>query len=202
MADMLRENIPFLIPIAAISVTAFGIILERLIVFFLVRIRRRNRISAGLDYYSDCYLTEAEELLRKEKAPEARVLSWAIENDNLYGEDSFAWKLEAYAIRRINVLERGVGGLTMLANIATLLGLLGTVTGMILAFYGMKETGSSDPYVLAGGISQALVTTAAGLLTAIPCLLFHSFLAGIIRRHREGVEMMVSEVLAVRKERG
>ncbi|MEQ8939337.1 MAG: MotA/TolQ/ExbB proton channel family protein, partial [Gammaproteobacteria bacterium] len=67
--------------------------------------------------------------------------------------------------------------MALLAALAPLLGLLGTVTGIIETFQSITLYGTGDPRVMSGGISQALVTTVMGLLVAIPLLLFHSFLS-------------------------
>ena len=67
--------------------------------------------------------------------------------------------------------------LALLAAVAPLLGLLGTVTGIIETFQSITLYGTGDPRIMSGGISQALVTTVMGLLVAIPLLLLHSFLA-------------------------
>ena len=74
------------------------------------------------------------------------------------------------------VLEKHVGILSTLANLATLLGLLGTVTGMIKCFNVISVEGSGNPANLAGGIAEALITTAAGLFIAIPTLACHRIL--------------------------
>src|SRR5690606_23050734 len=93
-----------------------------------------------------------------------------------------------------------VGFLKIVAVVAPLLGLLGTVTGMILTFQAITLFGAGDPKLMAGGISQALVTTMLGLWVAIPMTLLHSFVntrskavihileeqsAGIIAAHNE-----------------
>ena len=74
-------------------------------------------------------------------------------------------------------LRRGLGILALLAAIAPLLGVLGTVTGIIETFQSITLFGTGDPRVMSGGISQALVTTVMGLVAAIPLLLLHSFLS-------------------------
>lgn len=79
-------------------------------------------------------------------------------------------------------LERGLGGLALLAGIAPLLGLLGTVTGIMHTFGVIRSLGNATPELMAGGISEALVTTAAGLIIAIPILLLHSLFRGRAER--------------------
>ena len=89
----------------------------------------------------------------------------------------------------------------MLAAIAPLLGLLGTVTGIIASFETITALGSNEPRLLAGGISEALVTTATGLIVAIPVLLAHGFLAGRIDRLVADAERYAAALIGVLRER-
>jgi len=84
--------------------------------------------------------------------------------------------LDEAILRETPALQRGLGLLKLLAAIAPLLGLLGTVTGMILTFQSITLFGTGDPKLMAGGISQALVTTVLGLIVAIPLLFSHTLL--------------------------
>jgi len=79
--------------------------------------------------------------------------------------------------------------LNTIGNIAPLLGLLGTITGMIVAFESIAESGTGDPRVVAGGISQALLTTAAGLIIAIPAVIFYRYLGHRADKARTAVEI-------------
>ena len=79
--------------------------------------------------------------------------------------------------------------LNTISNIAPLVGLLGTITGMIVAFESIAASGAGDPKVVAGGISQALVTTATGLIVAIPAIVLYRYLARRAERGLEQVEM-------------
>ena len=85
-------------------------------------------------------------------------------------------KMEEEIAKKTSHLKKGLGLIRLLAGISPLLGLLGTVTGMILTFQSITLFGTGDPKLMAGGISQALVTTALGLIVAIPLILIHSFL--------------------------
>ena len=84
-------------------------------------------------------------------------------------------------------LERGLSTIKLISGVAPLLGLLGTVTGMILTFQAITLFGTGDPKLMAGGISQALMTTVLGLCVAIPTLLLHSVAAS---RSREVVQIL------------
>ena len=76
------------------------------------------------------------------------------------------------------MLNRGLPTVAVLAAVSPLLGLLGTVTGMIETFQSITLFGTGDPKLMSGGISQALITTQLGLAVAIPLLLIHSFVQG------------------------
>jgi biopolymer transport protein ExbB len=85
--------------------------------------------------------------------------------------------LQEAILREIPPLERFLSTLGMLAAIAPLMGLLGTVTGMINTFHTITFYGTSDPRMMSGGISEALVTTMLGLCVAIPIMLCHTLLS-------------------------
>jgi biopolymer transport protein ExbB len=87
-------------------------------------------------------------------------------------------KLEESIIKSLPEFDRGIGTLKILVAIAPLMGLLGTVTGMIETFQSITLFGTGDPKLMAGGISTALVTTVQGLVTAIPMLLLHNYVSG------------------------
>lgn len=95
-------------------------------------------------------------------------------------------------------IERGQALVKMLAAIAPLLGLLGTVTGMIVTFQAITVFGTGDPQLMAGGISQALVTTVLGLITAVPLLFAHTALTSRSRALISSMEGRASAVLADR----
>lgn len=111
--------------------------------------------------------------------PLGRVLAMVdapgAESDDL---ETLELKLDEAVIRETPKLERMLGLLKLLAGVAPLLGLLGTVTGMIATFQSITLFGTGDPKLMAGGISQALVTTVLGLVVAIPLLFLHSLLSG------------------------
>ena len=86
-------------------------------------------------------------------------------------------KLDEAILKEMPPVQKRLGTLALLAAVAPLLGLLGTVTGIIETFQSITLYGTGDPRVMSGGISQALVTTVMGLIVAIPLLLMHSFLS-------------------------
>jgi biopolymer transport protein ExbB len=105
-------------------------------------------------------------------------------------------RLDEALLAELPRLERGQPLVKLLAAVAPLLGLLGTVTGMIVTFQTITVFGTGDPQLMAGGISQALVTTVLGLVTAVPMLFAHTALASRSRRLAGILEGQASAVLA------
>ncbi|NOQ37137.1 MAG: hypothetical protein GQ569_14795, partial [Methylococcaceae bacterium] len=120
--------------------------------------------------------------MQQEKAnddnPLGRVLLAAQQNDKAITENgNLELLLDEAITREAPVLEQGLSMIKLLAAVAPLLGLLGTVTGMIATFQAISLFGTGDPKLMANGISQALVTTMLGLCVAIPLLFLHSIVA-------------------------
>ena len=111
-----------------------------------------------------------------EDNPLGRIMTVYYENEHLNDLEVIARKLEEVVISAVAEVKQGLSTIKVLAAIAPLMGLLGTVTGMIGTFQAITLFGTGDPKLMAGGISQALVTTVLGLCAAIPLLLSHSIL--------------------------
>ena len=125
-----------------------------------------------------------------------------------YGRQAVEAAFQDAALQEEQRLTRGLRPLATIAQVAPLMGLLGTVTGMIIAFGEISAAGTGNPALLAGGIGQALVTTAAGLIVAIPTLVGQSFLSSRvdmilleIDRRREELMANVVQAVAARKDR-
>lgn len=127
--------------------------------------------------------------------PLGRVLS-SVEGISLDEEELLQLKLDEAVLAEIPALERGNGLIKLLAATSPLLGLLGTVTGMILTFQAISLFGSGDPKLMAGGISQALVTTVLGLVVAIPLLFGHSLINALSRSMIQRLDEQCAGVLA------
>ncbi len=105
--------------------------------------------------------------------PLGRVLA-AYHSNKSADVETLELKLDDAILKELPSLERGINFIKLLSSVAPLLGLLGTVTGMIVTFQAITLFGTGDPKLMAGGISQALVTTVLGLTAAIPLVLLHS----------------------------
>ena len=111
----------------------------------------------------------------------------AYTNNRTVDVETLELKLDDAILKEMPALERGLSTIKLISGVAPLLGLLGTVTGMILTFQAITLFGTGDPKLMAGGISQALMTTVLGLCVAIPTLLLHSVAAS---RSREVVQIL------------
>ena len=144
-------------------------------------------------YLSSIYVSIKAQQKRPEKAknnnPLGRVILSAqagltlkaITQDGQSELEALQFKLDEAVLLEVPNLERGHNFIKLLAAISPLLGLLGTVTGMIVTFQAISLFGSGDPKLMASGISQALMTTVLGLVVAIPLLFGHSFVAALAR---------------------
>ncbi len=110
-------------------------------------------------------------------------------------------KLGEAVLREVPKINSGLSFLKIIAAVAPLMGLLGTVTGMIITFQAITLFGTGDPKLMAGGISQALVTTVLGLSVAIPTLLLHNLVQGQARKITEILEQEAVAVIAVQAEK-
>ncbi len=123
--------------------------------------------------------------------PLGRVLEAYTENRNVDAE-TLERKLDEAIIRELPPIQRGLGALLVIAEAAPLLGLLGTVSGMVATFQALSMFGAGDAKVVAGGISEALVATIIGLCVAIPSLVMHSFL----KSKSDGIVQVLDEQAA------
>ena len=114
--------------------------------------------------------------------------------------DTLELKLAEAIMSERPSIERGIGAVRIISVVAPLAGLLGTVTGMIVTFQMITLYGTGDPKLMAGGISQALVTTVLGLLVAIPTTLLHSFTASSAKGIISVLEEQSTGILAERAE--
>lgn len=174
--EILARGGPVMAPIIAVSVIAWVIIFTRL---FSIR---RESLELGE------FLWRLETRLLSGGRPSALKLCWetgvpiASMLAPLFAKSSVTKPARRRAVRRAIEVEhdrigRQLALLAVLAGAATLLGLLGTVTGMVASFGVVTVHGTGEPALLARGISQALITTEAGLVVALPLLLAHSYLS-------------------------
>ncbi len=179
LEDSLYEKIakggPAMIPLIALGVAALIVALLKWIQLGRLRMATEGDLQLVLRRIEDGDRDKALAQARAIPGPAGDLLATAVEHvdeKKEYIEEVVYEKMLGARIR----LERGLQFLALTATAGPLMGLLGTVTGMIATFKLISTFGSGDPRLLAAGISEALICTATGMLIAIPALLFHSFL--------------------------
>jgi len=189
IASFFRNGGPFMFIILGIGTLALGIILERVWVIGRASALNSKKLISDLELRIGQGDIPGALLLAKQiESPVSRVAAGMLAADRSTDERIYN-AAEASAVVVLPPLSRRLALLGVLANTATLLGLLGTIFGLTTAF---SAVGAADPSqrsaFLAAGISQALNTTSFGLIVAIPTLLVHSFLAGKVESVVEQVE--------------
>jgi biopolymer transport protein ExbB len=168
------RNSPVMLIILACSVVTLGFALERLIYFARRRGHPDQILSAAIDRVRAGKIKDAGWLCESTRHPVGAVARQVIENMNLPA-DAVEEKMQIALSDQKLQLERHLGWLGTMGNTAPLIGLLGTVWGIMRAFHDMALTGSAGPSVVAAGIAEALFTTAAGLMVAVPAVMLYNY---------------------------
>lgn len=175
MLEMLSAGGPVMIPIALCSVIAVAVFLERAWSLRRPRVAPRSFALNILALAEQSRFDDAEAACRSADTAIARVLGAAIAHRSR-SRDAIKERIEEVGRREAAEMERGIPVLGTIASIAPLLGLLGTVGGMIVTFQAIQTSGLGNVGSLAGGISQALITTFAGLTVGIPAVVANRWL--------------------------
>ncbi len=182
-------------PILACSIIGLAVVIDRFIVLrkakinvpaFMVRIRglvKKKDISGAISY------------CMQEKSPVANIIRKGLKKYKL-GHERVKESIENAGVQEVSKLEKGLPVLATVAGIAPLLGFLGTVTGMISAFMTIESLqGSANPSDLAGGIWEALTTTAFGLIVGIPALAFYNYFTSAVKKLVGDMETVANDVV-------
>lgn len=175
MLELFYKGGPLMYPIVGCSVLALAIFMERVWTFGAVRRQSRSLMQGIREVVSAGDRQGALSLCAEGRGPLVRILSSALRSEST-SRDQLKDLVDEVGGREGLFLDRYLGLLGTIATIAPLLGLLGTVLGMIKAFTMLATEGVGTPATLGIGISEALITTAAGLSLAIPVILMHRYL--------------------------
>ena len=179
MWEIIIAGGPVMWPIILCSVVAAAIVLERLWTLQRKRIIPHELTDRVWKLVETRTLNERHIEALARNSPLGRILAAGLTNRD-QGREIMKEAIEDTGRHVVHELERFLGTLGTVAAVSPLLGLLGTVIGMILAFESITSEGVGDPRILAGGIGQALITTAAGLIVAIPALFAFRYLRGLV----------------------
>ena len=185
LLKLILKGGPIMIILLIMSIISLAIILLKIYQFYKSDIYNSNKVIPIFKLLKDNKIVQAQELLNTIIHPSSEIILSIIDNKQLSNEDREN-EVSIIGEKQIRNLEFLLKPLELIANIAPLLGLLGTVIGMITAFSKLENAGSKvDPAILAGGIWEALLTTAFGLIVAIPALGAFYWLDGKVDKVRE-----------------
>ena len=174
MFELVQAGGWLMVPILSCSVIAAAICVERFWTLRSSQIVPGNLLAQVWSWIKNNEMDNRRLRELRLGSPLGQILATGISNHKR-GRDQMKEAIEEVASQVVHEMERYLNTLGTIAAITPLLGLLGTVIGMIKVFTAIRLEGTGNANVLAGGISEALITTAAGLTVAIPSLFFHRF---------------------------
>jgi biopolymer transport protein ExbB len=184
---MIRGGI-VMIPLLACSVISLALTIERLI--FWAKIKSRQAPQGVLSLVEAGKFESALKLGKDSHHPIARVMAAGVAHRN----PAPAKAMEAAAQAEIPVLKSRLGTLDTIITLAPLLGLLGTVVGMIGSFDIMSAAGMGQPHAITGGVAEALIATATGLLIAIVTLIPYNYFNSRVEKELDAMEHFSSSL--------
>ncbi len=176
MIEIVRAGGWFMVPIIGCSIVAIAIVIERFWTLNSNKITPKYVLAQVWTWLKNNQLDSAKLRELRLSSPLGQILAAGLLTSK-YGRGAMIESIEQTAAQVIHDLERYLNTLGTIAAITPLLGLLGTVVGMIRVFSEIMLQGTGNANALAGGISEALITTAAGLSVAIPTFMAHRFFA-------------------------
>ena len=196
MLEIVQAGGWVMLPIIVGSILAFAIILERLWTLQEKRVLPPNLSKEVWALVKDDSLSRKQIETLNNSSPLGQILAAGLNNRNR-NREVMKESIEDTGRHVVHELNRYLNSLGTIAAISPLLGLLGTVIGMVNVFAAITTHGVGDPGVLAGGISEALITTAAGLCVAIPSLIGYRYLRGridalVVQMEREALTLVES----------
>ena len=194
MLELVRAGGWLMVPILLCSVIAMAIVAERFWTLQRRRVTPSNLVMQVWQWAKSGKLDDERIRGLRKSSPLGRILAAGLVNRN-NSRELMKENIEDVGRHVIHDLDRYLNTLGTIASITPLLGLLGTVIGMIKVFAVITTQGVGDPGILAGGISEALITTAAGLTVAIPTLMFHRYFRGhvdelVVTMEQEALKMV------------
>ena len=171
------------------SVLALTIIIDRFIYFTRIKAQDDSLAPKIISLVKDNEIKAAIALCETNKTPLSNIIISGLKNTNMPKEF-----MQSQSNKELPKLERFISTLSTISTVAPLLGLLGTILGMIQSFAVISVVGSGKPTALAGGIANALLTTAAGLIIAIPSVVFYNYFVNAINSRILFMENLSNEV--------
>jgi biopolymer transport protein ExbB len=193
--NVFAQGGPVMWLLVLLGLATLVVFIERALFLHRAQIRSTEFLNGIKNLLQKDRLMEALTLCEETPGPVAKLVKAGLRHTG-DDEQSMRFAVQEAALAELPVLERRIGALAAIAQIAPLFGLLGTLLGMIKTFWLFNQGGNyATPTVLAGGMSEALLTAAAGLVVAIPAHLGRHFLAGRVRSLVQDMEWTGNELM-------
>lgn len=188
MWELIKSGGWLMLPIVIASMLAVAIVLERAWALRSSRVAPQDLLARVWQWIRNNELNADKLKQLRANSPLGEILAAGLLNSK-HGRDIMKESIEESASHVIHDMEKNLGLLGTIAVISPLLGLLGTVVGIIEAFMAVTSSGLNDPTMLAGGISKALITTAGGIVVAIPAMVMHRW----FQRHIQDITVEMEQ---------
>jgi len=196
LMTLFRDGGFMMYPLILCSLVALGVIIAKAWTLFIAHRESKNLLHNITELGVEGRLEEAIDLAENTRGPVAAILLAGLRRVKERHTGTDVQKaISTTGVIELDFLERGLTVLATIANVAPLLGFLGTVIGMILAFQAIEIAGQVDPALVAGGIKVALITTATGLTIAIPVNIGYNYFVTRIDRLIQDMEEGTQAVL-------
>jgi biopolymer transport protein ExbB len=194
MFEIVKAGGPVMVPIILASIIAAAIFLERLWTLQQRRVVPAELTDKVWKWVEQRQIQDKHIIALQQNSPLGKILAAGLANRHR-DRSIIKEAIEDTGRHVVHELERFISTLGTIASISPLMGLLGTVIGMIRTFNAIETQGVGDPAALGGGIAEALITTAAGLTIAIPALLGYKYLRGrvetlVVQMEKESIRLV------------
>lgn len=194
MFEIVKAGGIVMVPIILSSIIAAAIILERMWTLQQRRVLPAELTEKVWRWVEQRQVQDKHIAALQQNSPLGKILAAGLANRHR-GRDIIKESIEDTGRHVVHELERFINALGTIATLSPLLGLLGTVVGMIRTFNAITTAGIGNPAALAGGIAEALITTAAGLMVAIPALIGYKYLRGrveslVVEMEKEAIKLV------------
>ncbi len=194
MPQWFMDGGPVMWPILVCSIAALSIFLEKLYSLRREKVAPPSFLKTLQELISHKKISEAKAICQQNASPLANILHAGV---SLHGKKRERVKenIEEAGKKEALQLNRNIGALATIAHISPLLGLLGTVTGMLRVFHVITTQGVGNAQSLAGGIAEALITTIAGLIVAIPTVVAYRYLTSKVKTYLTEIEEHALQIM-------
>ena len=207
LMTLVRDGGFMMYPLILCSLVAFGIIIAKAWTLWVATTESRELLEEIEELGRAGRMDEAIELAENTRGPVAAIMLSGLRRvEDKHSEGDLQAAINTTGSIELDFLERGLTILATIANVAPMMGFLGTVIGMILAFGTIEQAGQVEPALVAGGIKVALITTATGLAIAVPVHLAHHFFISrvdaLVAEMEEGAQAVLDLIYRIEQGSG